>query len=142
ARQTGACASSPGRGPAVSGARRTAALSRDRWRSPAWWTAPRACPRGRDASPPGRTRRRRWTPACLRACLPSRAPSSSSLAWLTPRPPGSGFRIALERPAQFALGPFEHALLAGAQAPAGAVDVEVEHRHRGLIRGRLAALAA
>src|SRR5262245_45699737 len=47
----------------------------------------------------------------------------------------------MERLPQLALGALEHPLLRGAQALAGAVDVEIEHRHGGLIGRGLPPLA-
>src|SRR5215831_11141820 len=47
----------------------------------------------------------------------------------------------MERLPQLALGALEHPLLRGAQALAGAVDVEIEHRHGGLVGRGLPPLA-
>ncbi len=47
----------------------------------------------------------------------------------------------LEKAAQLGFGPVEHLFAAGGEVPAGAVDIEVKHRHRRAERVALAPAA-
>ena len=64
------------------------------------------------------------------------------LAWSASRPRVAGSALTAERLPKFILGALEHAPARGAHPPAAAVDVEIQHGHRGLIRGSLSTLAA